>query len=222
MWIARLKIKHDCIIGNRCKRFQVTTTGTPFNVFVQNQITYSPQLHIVEGEEKDIRAFIADLKKDRKVSNLEVEGNTIFLIEVQKQKKVMASVYSQLSPKIIFVKPVVVDTQGYEYWEVTSWKKEILTRFITGIQKEVSKDVHIEQIKETKLTDIYYSRLLPKLTLLQKKAITSAFEEGYYEWPKRTNLIKLSRMMKISVPTFREHLKRAEKRLMPGLIKSLK
>lgn len=39
MWVTRLKIKHDCIIGNRCRAFGVTTTGTPFSVYVKDGIT---------------------------------------------------------------------------------------------------------------------------------------------------------------------------------------
>ncbi len=222
MWVTRLKIKHDCIIGNRCKKFGVVTTGTPFSVYVKDSITYSPQLHTIDGDTENIKLFIEDLKKEKKISNLEVEGNTIFLIEIQKRKKVTASIFATLGPKIIFVKPVFVDREGYEYWEVASWKRSILTDFIVGIKKEVSKNVEVLKIEQTKLTDIYFSHLMPKLTKNQKRAITLAFEKGYYVWPKRTDLGELAKIMMVSVPTFREHLKRAEEKLMPDLVKSIR
>lgn len=222
MWITKLKIKHDCIIGNRCKKFSVTATGTPFNVYIKNKITYSPQLHKIEGNPKDIKKFISDLGRDKKVSNLEIEGNNVFFIEVQKKKKVTASIFSTFGPKIIFVKPVFVDKDGYEYWEVASWKKEILAEFIDGIVKEVSKDVEILKIEQTKLKDVYFSHLMPILTPNQTRAITLAFEKGYYLWPRKSSLGKLAKEMKISVPTFREHLKRAEEKLMPNLISQVK
>jgi predicted DNA binding protein len=44
-------------------------------------------------------------------------------------------------------------------------------------------------------------------------------QEGYYDWPKRTDFQQLARMMKISVPSYREHLKKAEKKLLPDLIR---
>ena len=222
MWITKLKIKHDCIIGNRCRKFHVTTTGTPFSVYVKKGVTYSPQLHTVEGNENNVEEFIADLRKDKKVSNIEVEGNTIFLIEVQKRHKVTASIFSTLGPKIIFVKPVFVDTEGYEYWEVASWNKAILMEFISGIKGEVTKGLQVLKMEQTKLKDIYFSRLMPNLTNNQKKAISLAFEHGYYEWPKKTDFGRLANLMKVSVPTYREHLKRAEEKLMPDLIKSIK
>jgi predicted DNA binding protein len=217
MWITKLKIKHDCIIGNRCKKFRVSTTGMPFNVFVEKNITYSPQIQTIQGNPENTKAFINDLKKDKRVTNLEVEENTVFLIEIRKEK--IPATFHHV--KLIFVKPVFVDKQGFEYWEVASWKKSILTDFILSIQKEI-KNVEILKIEETKLTDIYFAHLLPKLTSHQKRVIELAFENGYYNWPKKTDFGKLAKLMNVSVPTFREHLKRAEEKLMPDLIKSIK
>src|SRR3989344_2828905 len=106
MWITALKIKHDCVIGNRCKKFQVTTTGMPFNVFVEKGTTYSPQIQTLQGNEEKVRAFIKDLKHDKRITNLEADGNTIFFIEVRKEKTPSTFYHSRL----IFVKPVFVDT----------------------------------------------------------------------------------------------------------------
>ena len=70
--------------------------------------------------------------------------------------------------------------------------------------------------------DIYFSRLMPKLTDKQKRAVTLAWEYGYYRWPKKTDFGKLAKLMKVSVPTYREHLKKAEQKLMPDLMKSIR
>jgi predicted DNA binding protein len=217
MWITRLKIRHDCIIGNRCEKFEVTTTGTPFNVFIEKGVTYSPQVQTLQGDEKNIKDFIKDLKNDMRITNLEVEGNTVFFIEVRKEK-IPSTFYHA---KLIFVKPVFVDKGGYEYWEVASWKRAILTEFIASLEKEI-KNVEILKIEETKISDIYFAHLLPDLTSHQKRALELAFEGGFYAWPKRTGLGKLAKIMRVSVPTFREHLKRAEEKLMPDLVKSIK
>jgi len=216
MWITRIRIKHDCIMGNRCQKFNVTTTGTPFNVFQEKGITYSPQLHTIHGDEKNIKEFIRDLKKDKRVRNLEIEEDTIFLIEVRKEK-IPATFYH---PRLIHVKPVFVDKEGYEYWEVASWNKKILIKFIEQLEKEIN-NIDVLKIEQTKLIDVYFSHLIPRLTKNQKRAIELAFEKGFYEWPKKTDLGNLSRTMEVSISTFREHLKRAEQKLMPNLIRSL-
>ncbi|MEK6847013.1 MAG: helix-turn-helix domain-containing protein [Nanoarchaeota archaeon] len=76
-------------------------------------------------------------------------------------------------------------------------------------------------MKNTHLRDIYYTKLLPDLSPKQKEALTLALEEGYYSWPKRTDLHQLARKMNTSVSTFREHLRKAEVKLMPDLIRQI-
>jgi predicted DNA binding protein len=217
VWIAKLKIKHDCVIGNRCEKFHVTTTGMPFNVFIEKGVTHSPQIQTLQGDKTNIKEFIKAIGKDKRIINLEVEGDTIFFVELRKEK-IPSTFYHA---KLIFVKPVFVDTGGYEYWEVASWKRNIITNFITSLKKEII-NVELLKIEETKISNIYFAHLLPDLTFHQKRALDLAFEEGFYVWPKKTNLGKLAKRMNISVPTFREHLKRAEAKLMPDLIKSIK
>ncbi len=214
MWITRIKVKHDCIIGNRCEKFKVTTTGTAFNVFRENGITYAPQMQVIHGNENQTKEFIRDLKKDKRVKHLETEGNIIFLVEIRRDK-IPSTFYN---PKLIYVKPVFVDEKGYEYWEVASWQRKVLTDFIEHIERGIGK-VEILKLEQTKLTDIYFSRLMPKLTEHQKQAVELAFKYGFYEWPKKTSLGKLAKIMRVSVPTFREHLKRAEEKLMPDLMR---
>lgn len=216
MWVCRIRARHDCIIGNRCREFGVTTLGAPFNVFVEKGVTHSPQIQTIYGREAAVKEFIVDLRKDKRVKNLEVEGNTVFLIEVRKEK-IPATFYN---PRLIYVKPVFVDKQGFEHWEVASWKKEILTKFIKELQKAID-EVEVLKIQQTKLTDIYFPHLGPRLTEQQKQALKLALDTGYYRWPKRTDFSKLAKAMGISVQTYREHLKKAEQKLMPNLIESI-
>ncbi len=216
MWIAKIKLKHDCIIGTRCIKFNVMDTGISFNIYQEKGITYSPQIHTVHGDEESIKKFLKDLKKDKRVKALEIEGNSFFCIEVRKEK--VPSTFK--TEKLIFVKPVFVDNKGYETWEIASWRKDILREFISNVKEEI-KDTEILKIQQTKLTDVYYPHLMPKLTPNQKRAIELAFENGFYDFPKRINMEKLAEIMKVSTPTFCEHIKKAEKKLMPDIISAI-
>ncbi len=216
MWIAKIEIKHDCIIGNRCEKFNVIDTGISFNIHQEGGFTFSPQIHTVHGEEENVKKFLDDLKRDRRVTNLEIEGNSFFCIEVRKES--VPSTFK--TEKLIFVKPVVVDKRGYETWEMASWKRSNLIDFISRIRKDI-KNVKILKIQQTRLTDVYYPRLMPKLSRNQRRAIELAFEKGYYDFPRKTDMDKLAKAMNISTPTFWEHLKKAEKKLMPDVIESL-
>lgn len=218
MWKLKVKLKHDCIIGRRCKKFNVLDTGISFNIFKEEGKTFSPQIHTVHGDETDIKRFIKDLKKDRRIKNLEVEGNSFFCVEVRKEN--VPSTFK--TERLIFIKPVFVDKEGYETWEIASWSRENLADFYSHLEKDVHvEDVQLLELMQTKLTDVYYPHLAPKLTTNQKRAIELAFEKGYYDYPRRSNMKKLAKIMKISTPTFFEHLKKAEKKLMPDVLDSL-
>ena len=70
-------------------------------------------------------------------------------------------------------------------------------------------------IKETKKYELYIPKLLPKLSQKQKQAISLAVQNGYYNFPRKTDIIKLAKISKTSFSTFREHLRRAESKLIP-------
>ena len=220
MWIAKLRIKHDdCVVGTRCKKFNVSSVGVPIDSYKTK--THSNFLHFetLQGKDEDIKAFIEDLKNDKKIKELEVAGNSLFfLVEIPLKNKIPTTHYN---PKTFFLKPVVVDTDGYEYWEIGSWKKELLTDFILNLQKE-KFDVKILKMQDSKLTNIYFPQVMPFLSKSQRKALELAFANGYYDYPRKIELKDLAKLMKVSLSTFREHLRRAEKKVMPDLIRNVK
>jgi len=219
MWIAKLIIKHDCLIANKCREYNVSTISVPFSFYTEKGTTYSPEFHTLWGDEKNIRRFIKAVQKDKYLKNVEVDGNKIFLVEVTK-KRLPVTIRANLNQKIIWTKPISINVKGEEFWEVASWDKKNIINFISETEK-ISEYIILESIREGNLKDIYYTRLLPNLSPQQKKAITLALEQGYYEWPRKTDLTKLAQRAKLSVPTFREHLNRAEKKILPDLIRQL-
>jgi len=68
MWLTTLKIKHDCTIGERCKKFYYTSLSLPLNNWYDQKYYYTSHRHTIEGSEKDISKFIKDLKTDSKIS----------------------------------------------------------------------------------------------------------------------------------------------------------
>jgi len=219
MWIAKLKIKHDdCVVGTRCKKFNIISIGVPFNSYEDDKFQYFSHFETLSGKEEDIKSFIEDLRKDKTVINLEIEGNAIFfLVKIPKKQVIPTTHYN---PKTFFLKPVIVDTQGYEMWEIGSWKKELLNEFIINLEKE-NFFVKILKIENTKLTEVYFPQVMPQLTKNQKQAIELAYKHGYYDFPRKVELSELSKLAKKSLSTFREHLRKAEKKLMPDLIRNV-
>jgi predicted DNA binding protein len=216
MWIAEIKLKHDCVLGNRCAEFGVSLQSLDLNEEAKGSVLKTSSIHQMKGEMKDVRKFVEDLKKDKRVTYLEFSGKTLFLIEKAKKKPV-----SFFNRRMFFVKPVVIDNEGYEYWEIASHKKEELIRFIGKVEPLV--DVfELIGIKQIQLENIYFPKVMPKLTDKQQKALELAIEKGYYQIPKGINLRALAKLMKISLATYQVHLQKAESKIIPDTISFLK
>jgi len=212
MWIAKFKFTHDCILGNRTKKFNVSLQSVSFSTFKKKNdiITYST--HHMTGDKKNIVRFINDLKKDKDIVKVERHGDTFFLIEKAKSKAVAFH-----NAKIIFVKPVLVRTNGYEIWEVGSWEKQELSNFIEKIEKQM-ENFQLLKFVYSKKEDIFFPRLMPNLTPNQKRALEVAIEQRYYETPRKTDLRKLAKLRGISLSTFQEHLRKAEEKTIPNVL----
>jgi predicted DNA binding protein len=61
--------------------------------------------------------------------------------------------------------------------------------------------------------------VLPKLTNKQKQALDLAMKYDYYEYPRKIKLEKLAKFMKISLSTYQAHLRKAERKILPFVIK---
>jgi predicted DNA binding protein len=220
MWVAKLRLKHeDCVIGRRCKRFKVTSIGVPFNSYKENDKSYFSHFETLVGDNEKIKRFIEDLKDDPSIHNLEIQGNSIFFVnEIPAQQTIPTTHYNN---KIFFIKPVVVDEKGFESWEIGSWNEEILRGFIVNLQKE-HFDVKILKIQNEKLNEIYFPQVMPFLTKGQKRALELATQRGYYNFPRKIELKDLAKEAGISLSTFREHLRKAEKKIMPDLARNVR
>ncbi len=213
MWVLKLKIKHDCTIGNRCEKFGVISYSLPLGNWKEKGCSFTSERHTLESKSESIKEFLEDIKKDKRVNNLEISGNTMFFIGKSKEK-IPSSFYNQ---KMFFTKPVFVDKKGYEYWEVASYDRNILSDFLKKLKKQSYEHLEILKFKNIRLDNIYFPAIAPNLTEKQKEVFELAVEEGYYDIPKRTDLTKLAKIMKISVATYQEHLKRAEAKIVPKL-----
>ena len=216
MWIAKIILRHDCILGNRCRKYKVICQALDLNEEKSKNKVLTTSIHQLIGDKISINKFVNDLKKDKRVYYIEFNRNTLFLIDTAKMKPV-----SQFTRKMFFVKPVIINEEGYENWEIASHKKEGLSKFISKV-KPLVDEFDLIYIKETKLNNIYFPKIMPELTDLQKKALELAIEKGYYQTPKKIGLRELAKLMNISLATYQKHLQKAESKVIPDVISMLK
>lgn len=219
MWITRLKLKHkDCPIVNRCEKFDLVVLSYPSVWYEKRGKKFATTIcYFQSGDEKEKKRFLRDLRVDKRVTNLDVAGD-IFTYEIN-LGKTGEHVMIYQKKQIFFVKPTVNHLDGHEYWEVASWDRKVLEKFMSELEKHM--DIfEIMKFEQSPLGNVYFPNVMPKLSKSQKKAIEVAYLNGYYSYPRKTSLGKLAKILGIGVSTFQEHLRKAELKLLPAIIES--
>ena len=218
MWKAVFEVIHKtCILAPICKEHQVTDFVYLLNAWEEGDFFYYSEAHVLQGKESEKKKFIEDLRKEKSIEKFEQKGN--FIITLNKRPGWMAAYMPLWDKRIIQTKPVVQKTDGTEIWEMASWSKEPLQQILERLPKEFR--IKIKSIKQTKLSEIFLPHIMPKLSDKQKEVIQLAVKKGYFDFPRKINLDGLAKEMKISKQTLQQHLRIAEKKLVPFLTENM-
>ncbi len=217
MWKAKFKGTHrTCIIAPLCKKHKVTDYLYLLNAWIEDNHFYYSESHILQGEEKDKSNFIKDLGNLKETQKIEVSGNYIFTL--MRGPKALSRYFPLWDKRIIQTKPAIQKSDGTEEWEIASWDKKPLVEILDSLAND---NMELESITKAKIDNVFFPHIMPSLTSKQKDAIELAINEGYYEFPRKTNLDKLSKKQNISKPTFQQRIRIAEKKLVPFLTKNI-
>ncbi|MGV8161983.1 MAG: helix-turn-helix domain-containing protein [Candidatus Nanoarchaeia archaeon] len=222
MWALKIKVREKWNIYNsRTKKFKVKIYFYSHNYYEEKSKIFYIGSGLVVGKEENIKLFFNDLKKDKKIEHF--ESNNDFFTCTYFESKTNArndAVKVAYNPKIIFLKPAIIDEEGWEEWEVASSLRKDLESFVK-MARTHSGEHKLLFFKEQKITNLMIYSLLPKLSKRQREILLLAVEEGYYGYPRKTTLDKLAKMMKISVSTCQFHLAKAEAKIVPFVAKKM-
>ncbi len=223
MWAIRIKVREKWNpYSERTVKYKVKLLFYSHNCYEEKRKIYFIASGIIHGEEDQKRRFFLNLKKDKKLENLEL-NNDFFIctyseIKNSKRSKAVKIAYN---PRLIFLKPVIIDEEGWEEWEVASTKRQDLENFITYSESLENVESNLIYLKEQKVKNIMIYSLLPKLTQKQKQALILAVENNYYGYPRKVKLVELAKKMKVSLSTYQFHLAKAEAKLLPFVAKRI-
>jgi len=218
MWYLKFKYKHsDCFSAPKLQELNLNVSHYYLGNYVKGNYVYTSAIQYLEGEEKNIRKYVRYLKTHKDVVKIETYGDIVFLqIKHKKSLSLYRAIYD---PIFIYPAPAYLGKDGFEIIEVACWDKKPLSELIDSIEKnKTTEHFEILSFVEKKTDEIYIARLLPHLPEKQNKAIRLAYQLGYYKFPRKISLDKLAEIAKVSKPTFRENLRKAEEKLIPKLI----
>ncbi len=223
MWVLKFKSKEEWNIYNqRTLKFKVKLQFYSRNYYIKGKKVYFINSGIIVGKEKNKQDFFSDLKKDKKIKDIEI--NRDFFVSNyferldSKRVEALKTVYNQ---KITFLKPVLIDEKGWEEWVIASFDREDLEKILKIVENVGKENFKLFYLREQKIKDLMIYSILPDLTDQQKTAFELALEKGYYGYPRKVKLVDLAEIMGISTSTFQFHLAKAEAKLMPYFSKKL-
>jgi predicted DNA binding protein len=207
MWITKFSLpwRKTALLSNLARKHRVSIAGYPVSYEIKEDAVYVVSSGIYYG--KNLIAFEKDFVKDKRVINYERNGN--FGIAYFKQHLLNKYLFQS---GIIFVSPGLVTKEGVYIFEIGSWDR---TNLSNVIEKYKTFNIKLHWIKQKKISNIQILKTFPALTEKQKNCLQIAIENGYYGYPRKSDLKKLAKIVGISYSTFQFHLRVAEKKVMP-------
>lgn len=215
MWVLKVRIYNkENILNGLTNKHKVILYGYPLNSFIKHNKFYVTAGGNVVGKKDDVDSFLKELNKSKLISNIETKNDfSIILIE---QPKEISKLYSN---ELIHIEPVKVSNEFYQEYYLGSWDREILSEIVNMKIKNV--EMKMLKFKKETITNISIKSINPNLTKKQENAFKLAHNDGYYEFPRKSELEILSKKSKISISTYQAHLRKAEKKIMNFFYKYL-
>jgi len=222
MWKAKIKVYDETgLFATLAKKYKIIVQGYMLNYHPHKNYLYFTLTVFLNCNEEIKKKFIKGLSQFKRVSKLEDQGN--FLIcELKIPSKVERERKQSLfyNPALIQISPFMITPDGWEELEFAAFERKHLEK-VLKISERLYK-LKLIYLKEEKVDNFGVINVFPTLTEKQKDILNLAIENGYYSYPRKTNVKKLSKENKISFSTFQEHLRKAENKLIPFAFKKSK
>jgi predicted DNA binding protein len=213
MWSLKYTVQNtDSIYTRLTSQFNIVDYLYPVDYYLKGNKIYIFGIHLLEGEEQEKKKFIDALKRNKKVTQCEVNGDHVLTLIAEEEEW-----YKQLFAAELYHPAPVIIAKGKETWHVAAWNRSLLEKLIKTLEqwKEIFADFQLLSFNKTDLNEIYFPKIMPTLPDKQKKSFDLALKRGYYTWPRRVDLGDLAQEMGISASTYQEHLRKAEAKLLP-------
>jgi len=111
---------------------------------------------------------------------------------------------------------------GYEWYRVLAFSHGDLTRLFGALSRwaevEVVSKERLSEGSARDTTTVSMRSLLGGLTQKQLNALLVALSTGYYDTPRRTRTLDISRRMNVPRTTYETHLRKAEGKVLRALL----
>jgi len=161
----------------------------------------------VKGNSKDFYKILNYLRSHKTTKNVKTidHGTDYLFLQVIGNKETMDFTTPVTSKCGCFRMNAVVGKNGKETWTVGAPRKTDINNLLSELKKHGK--ILNSRVSKTPVN-------IANLTQKQKTALELAYKNSMYKVPRGTTLEELSKKMRIKKSAFREHLKRAEAKVI--------
>ncbi|MBI5002518.1 helix-turn-helix domain-containing protein [Candidatus Woesearchaeota archaeon] len=167
-------------------------------------------LYYIKGNQKEFDKIISYLQKSKTykcTKEVERSRDTLVLLVILYQTGYIQNTIQKYNGFFIDLHTV---SEGYEYWHVGVVERKTIEK----IRKELKKAGNLKTLYIGKV-DFTQHLLSPQ----QKNIFHYAYEQGYYELPRKTTIAKIAKALQLTSATAGEHLLKAENKLIHAMAK---
>ena len=209
------KAMHDCPFGNISRKFP------SLKMFVWCNREHEV-IEVIIPKREEYPAIIKELSRIGGIVNGSYDGSRIHLIS----RKCFCTMDNSIGKNIdaldlLHISPVVYE-QGWEYYRLMMFRHEDLKKLLLrleqmGVKVEILRKVPFDGFIAGSLT-LTADALFSDLTEKQMDALLDAHNNGYYRLPRKFPLTIIAKKKRMPRTTFEEHLRKAENKIVTGLI----
>lgn len=212
MWVARIKMWHAGSASiELTKQYDAHMTAYYLNAFNENGKSYINRVNVVDGRDKEVVISEFIKRESKRTKILEVVGHQI-IYTISATDQYHSTI---IGSRVFLVKPIEV-AHGFEFWTVGAHTKQQLVDLVNRLNATKLSSAEILSVKQEKPV-FQTASLAGELTGKQLRTFEMAFREGYYNYPRRTDLNKLAAKAGVSKTALRVSLRRAEKTLLESI-----
>jgi len=173
-------------------------------------------------QETSLRKFEEELMSSANVLAYHMDLNEKVIILVKRCDCYKpGSIAKHITESNCLLMPPVVYNKGWEHYKIVSFRPEDERKFFDGLKK--FDDVEI--LSKTRIFNagtgggirVSILSLFSRMTDKQLNALLAAYEHGYYKSPRRITTEKLAKRMILTRPTYEEHLRKAENKIISAI-----
>jgi len=200
------------------KKYDATAFIYIINKYKSRGKAYVTSMRIVRCKTAQLRRYVEEVKEDKNAIDFEAEGNILYYTYRFSPRELRTTPIFDITPELIFVKPLIFTPDSLCRISLISVSRKAIQDFLNRLKRR-GKVIRFSIVQE-KVKTVFQPYVAPRLTEIQKNAALLAYQQGYYEIPKRILIERLAQMSKKSKSTFHDNLKRAESKIVKWVLEN--